>query len=97
MKRPRFTITITHYHWSCGDGCCSDSGYKLYVEDHRPKVKGYSCVTENSDWDSNRWDKALIEHGVKKIGEKLGRSPIEGEDYRIVEEEKYSEDETFED
>lgn len=95
MKHVRFTITLTHYHWSCGDGCCSDSGYKLYVEDHEPEVKGYGCLTENGDWDMNRYPPRLLEHALKRIEEKIGHVPVKGVDYTIEKEDKYS-DEDYE-
>lgn len=92
MKQPRFTITITNFHWSCGDGCCSDSGYKLYVEDHKPEVKGYSCVTENRDWDMNRCENRLLEYALEKIQDKLGYSPVKNVDYKVVEDDEYSDE-----
>jgi len=94
---PRFTITITHYHWSCGDGCCSDSGYKMYVEDHQPEVKGYGCVTEDGDWNMNRWAPGLIERSVKAISKKLNRDAVKGLDFNLIEDEKYSDDDYEED
>lgn len=86
----RFTITITHYHWSCGDGCCSDSGYKLYVLDNQPERPGYGVVDEDSDWDNNRWPDSLRERAVEKIEEKLGRKAVEGVDYQVIEDDQDS-------
>ena len=91
----RFIITITNYHWSCGDGCCSDSGYKLYVEDTSPLKKGYGHVTSNSYWDNNRSPKPLMESAIESISEVLGRLATK-DDYTVIEDDVYSDDETFE-
>lgn len=86
-SQPRFIINIITYHWSCGDGCCSDSGYKLYVEDLKPEVKGHKCVIDNDDWDMNRCKQRLLEDALERIQEKIGRLVIKT-DYKV----KYSDD-----
>lgn len=85
----RFTITLIHYHWSCGDGCCSDSGYKVYVTDKQPKKAGYNIVYENTEWDYNRNSDSLLEMALERIQDKLGR-PVVKSDYRVVEGDEYS-------
>ena len=91
----RFIITLTHYHWTCGDGCCGDSGYKLHVEDTQPGTPGYGTVTSYSNWDDNRYPEPLLETAIAAITEYLGRTTTK-DDYTIVEDEAYSDDETFE-
>ncbi len=88
MTKPRFTITLTHYHWSCGSGCCSDSGYKLYVIDNQPEIPGYGLVDEESDWRFNRYPNFLLKRGIESVQNKLGYKPIENVDYEVIEKEQ---------
>ena len=88
----RFVIKLIDYHWSCGDGCCSDSGWKLYVQDNEPERPGYGCVVEDTDWSYNHDQKALLERGVEAIEKKLGRKSIEGQDYYVQEDYESSDD-----
>jgi len=90
MSSPRFTIFLTHYNWSCGDGCCSDSGYKINVEDNEPPEGKYSYVMSDGEWEFNRQPSYLIEEACRRIAERLGREPIKGTDYHICEDEVYS-------
>ena len=85
----RFTITITHYHWACGDGCCSDSGYKLRVYDNKLD----KCVLDDDDWECHYDEEARLSEGVAAVMEVLGRIPIRGEDYELESEYEDSEQE----
>lgn len=29
---PKLNFNVIHWHWTCGDGCCSDSGYRVECE-----------------------------------------------------------------
>ena len=93
MKRPRFTVNITHYHWHCGDGCCSDSGYKLRVDEHKPEKRGTNCLILNDDWNANQSSDCLLDKAIESIERILQRSVKRGTDYRIVHNEEYSDDE----
>jgi hypothetical protein len=81
----RFTITITNYNWSCGDGCCSDSGYKVRVIDNSPEKRGYNVVYDNDDWDNNRNHETLLDQSIEQIEDKhwLGRAATI-EDYEVI-------------
>ena len=83
---PRFTITLTHYHWSCGDGCCSDSGYKIHVTD------GNKCILDNYEWEYNGNRDSTLDNGKQAIRDVLGRIPVEDADYTLVEEYEDSDD-----
>lgn len=73
----RFDITITNYRWSCGDGCCSDSGYQINCFDNET---GFT-VYEDIDWDSHsRWG-TLLDDVLKKIEAIINREPKENDDY----------------
>lgn len=85
--KARFEITLTRYMWECGDGCCSDSGFKVHTLDHEETIYGNpSVIHENYDWDSNRSWEGLLEESLERIEEILGRIPKETEDYLIVKE-----------
>ena len=75
----RFKITIEKYHWSCGDGCCSDSGYTLECEDVHNKKHVYSV----DDWEYNRRWGYLFENCLASIRNILGYVPVENEDYSL--------------
>lgn len=87
MSEPRFTITIAHRYWSCGDGCCSDSGYEMRVDDNNQLRNG--CLISDSDWLANPYSDRLQKRAVEAIAEILGRSANLGTDYEIVEKEDY--------
>ena len=77
-----FTIRIIRYYWSCGDGCCSDSGLKLDIFQNKKLI--FSC----DDWDFHRDESSRIEQGIKEITELLGRTPVHGVDYSIQKKEE---------
>jgi len=87
----KFEITLTHYHWHCGEGCCSDSGYKASVEDLRPEREGRGITYENWDWEYNRDENYLLESAIEVIEEKIGRA-ITKEEYILIEDDEYSND-----
>jgi hypothetical protein len=93
MSSPRFTIFLTNYHWSCGAGCCSDSGYKINVEDNEPPEGKYSYVMNVDEWEFNPQPSYLIEEACRRIAELLGREPIKGTDYNICEDDAWSDQE----
>lgn len=84
-KSKRFTVTITNYHWSCGDGCCSDSGFKCEVIDNFPVKPGYSVVYDNNDWDNNRNKKYLLETAVEPLEDKNWLNRVATpKDYEVI-------------
>lgn len=75
---PRFKIRIEHYLWSCGDGCCSDSGFRMEAID----TLNNTLIAENIEWrDNKRWG-GLVERAVKNIS-KVVPSPVKNIDYSI--------------
>lgn len=87
----RFTIKITNYHWSCGDGCCSDSGYKLSVHDNQEN----KCIIDDSEWEYNHDEEERESEGIRAIEEILGRSPLIGADYEVENEYEDSDSDSF--
>lgn len=96
MSEPRFKIEIVNYHWHCGDGCCSDSGYNLRVTDIEPEKKGYGCLLDNDEWDYCRDKTRRLEQALDCIAEKLGRQPMKS-DYAVVYLHEDSDGNTWED
>lgn len=90
--KPRFTIDLIYHMWDCGDGCCSDSGFKVEVLDNEVKSPygGPSIVYDNIDWDYNRCWKSLLETSLEKIEKILNRTPVENVDYTLT---KFNDDE----
>lgn len=84
---PRFSIIVTNYQWSCGDGCCSDSGYKLAVWDNF----GPSLILDDEDWEFNRNEETRIEQGINAIKKTLGKVPVLYEDYLVYKGNETSE------
>ncbi len=84
--KPRFSITVTNYGWSCGDGCCSDSGYKLVVWDNA----GPSLLLDDPEWEYNRDQAKRITEGVEAIAEVLGHTPVLYVDYIVYEDNESS-------
>lgn len=80
MNEPRFSITLNHYMWSCGDGCCSDSGFKINTWDRQDK----KVIHDDDDWDAHRYYGSLLEISLNRIEDILGREPIKLEDYDLV-------------
>lgn len=79
MEKNRFYIEITRYQWDCGDGCCSDSGFKTHLYDRETK----RMISENDDWDHNRNWGNDYERYLEQIEEILGRNPVRYEDYDL--------------
>jgi hypothetical protein len=75
----RFNIDITLHRWSCGDGCCSDSGIKYICYDKQSK----KVVNEHDDWEYNRSWGWLFQISEDKMTKLLGRNPVRNEDYYI--------------
>ena len=74
----RFKIRIEQYRWSCGDGCCSDSGFRMEALDTSTNL----LVDEESEWDYHkRWGR-LVERALEKIS-KIVPNPIKDVDYSI--------------
>jgi hypothetical protein len=46
----RFEVTFTHVRWTCGDGCCSDSGYEVELLDRTPMEGSRKYYTVAGDW-----------------------------------------------
>ena len=66
---PRFIINIIHYEWTCGDGCCSDSGYKTSVIDTTTS----NTIFFQDEWEHNH-DKDYAELAcLDALTEVLGR------------------------
>ncbi len=65
VKYEGYFAVITCYHWSCGDGCCSDSwyGYKIYNAQN---------VCEEAQGDAYENNYASLENVRSRIGEKYG-------------------------
>lgn len=68
MKHTPYVITITNYQWSCGDGCCSDSGYKGKVHNRETG----ECVYNNDNWDCNRDRNDMKEQCIEALSHHLG-------------------------
>lgn len=77
---PRFTINLTYCHWSCGDGCCSDSGYKFQLLDNE------EVILNEDDWKYHSLDSRALDRCIDEITEILGRVPVKCDDYTIVED-----------
>ena len=87
----RFTITIIYYSWSCGDGCCGDSGYKYRVIDNKAADPHYNIIAEDSEWEFTSRESQLSK-AVEAVETKLGRKAIEGQDYSVEEDYESSDD-----
>ena len=96
MSEPRFKIEIVHYHWHCGDGCCSDSGYKLRVDDTAPETLGHGCLLDNDEWDYCRNKNIRLEQALDCIAKELDRRPKEDE-YAVEYSHENSDGETWSD
>jgi hypothetical protein len=75
----RFKLHITHYFWDCGDGCCSDSGYKIKVVDSTTET----VIYENDDWENNRDKHELRKEGLSYVEKIIGREPFHNQDYTM--------------
>lgn len=73
----RFRIVLTECNWSCGDGCCSDYGYKiLCLENGKP-------VFQDNDWEANKDKDKLLDECLLNISELIGRIPERPVDYTM--------------
>ena len=78
-----YKAIITTYHWSCGDGCCSDSWAHYQI------INPHGVVEKDSSWSGNtncdRWSRE------KKIKETYGNhiSISYDDDYSGTEHESY--------
>lgn len=79
---PRFKIKVIKYNWSCGDGCCSDSGYKLEAYELDEDGWVTKCLYENDEWKYNSYWGTLFNNALKEIS-KIKENPIENVDYFI--------------
>lgn len=80
-----YSAVITTYHWSCGDGCCSDSWcyYQIYDQNNKlvKDTKGYSSENSYRSYDScEREIKQVYGSHVKISGD---------DDYSGTEHERY--------
>lgn len=78
-EKPRFTIELDCYTWRCGDGCCSESGFRCETWDDKNK----HLIYDNSDWSYNWYYGNLLDNALGKIKDILGRDPVRYEDYDI--------------
>ncbi len=78
----RFTITVTDYQWSCGDGCCSDSGYKLKVWDNEQN----KYLFDGDDWEARHDKDSRIAEGVALIEDEIKEPAVKDVDYNVVED-----------
>jgi len=62
-----------------------------------PEKEGYNCVMENTDWEFNSSSNELLKSAIECIAEKIGRTPIEDEDYCVIKDVAWSDDEDKED
>lgn len=80
MNKPRFTVDLFCYHWSCGDGCCSDSGFKIQTWDRQEQ----KMIHDDIDWSSHWYYGPLLEDSLGRIEDILGKEPEKGEDYQLT-------------
>ena len=67
----RFEIELIYHTWSCGDNCCSDSGYKCFVFDTLTREHVYY----SDDWEFNHNKDTVLQSALEAIEEQLGRFP----------------------
>ena len=46
MTKTKKRITIVNYSWSCGDGCCGDSGFYFDIEDQYDNFPNWEGASE---------------------------------------------------
>lgn len=75
--KPRFKIETQFHSWTCGDGCCSESGYSLSIFDnHENKI-----IHEDRNWEYHWNEERIIKDSLEFLEDLLGREPILNEDY----------------
>jgi len=84
VKKNLFKIVITRFHWTCGDGCCSDSGYKLNIHHSDPKL---GFLYYSNDWDVYTYE-SRREQALQLIKDEIGVDPVKGKHYTIEEMEE---------
>jgi hypothetical protein len=80
--KPRYKIVLTQCYWECGDGCCSESGYKVEVVDNQED----KTIHQNDEWRYLTTIQSGYEDGFDFLKQHLGRKPREGKDYTVVDE-----------
>ena len=77
MNTSRFRIIIIRHQWSCGDGDCFDSGYKLFCQDFETK----QFVFSNVDWYYHPCWGELFGDALIQMEQMIGHVPLENTDY----------------
>jgi hypothetical protein len=79
MSEPRYKIEVTNVYWSCGDGCCSDSGLTIICFDTLER----KTIYDSGDWEHCRSWGSHVDECLEKIMDVINNVPERYKDYDI--------------
>jgi hypothetical protein len=78
-----YVIELTRYIWRCGDGCCSDSGYKVSIYQADDDGDYTKLIFSDDDWEYRPFSEDALKIALKHLKDILGIDAIKDVDYCV--------------